>query len=92
MENTKVVVTVLGADQKGIVARVAMCLFECGANIGDIRQAVLNDIFSMTMMAELDEATCPFNEAQEKLAALAEDLGLQIVMQREDVFKFMYSV
>ncbi|MCD8199926.1 MAG: ACT domain-containing protein [Coriobacteriaceae bacterium] len=92
MKETRVVVTVLGQDQKGIVAKVSMLLYECDANIGDIRQGVSKDIFSMTMMATLDEDVTPFNEVQERLDALGEELHLQIVMQREDVFKYMYNV
>ena len=92
MQPTHTVVTVLGQDTKGIVARIATTLAECGANIDDIQQNVLKDIFSMTMLVTLDEDVAGFNEVQERLEADGETLGLQVRIQREDVFKFMYSV
>jgi ACT domain-containing protein len=92
MQATHTVVTVLGGDTKGIVARIATTLSECGANIDDIRQNVLKDIFSMTMLVTLDEDVAGFNEVQERLDADGEALGVQVRIQREDVFKFMYSV
>ncbi len=92
MQATHTVVTVLGQDTKGIVARIATTLAECGANIDDIQQNVLKDIFSMTMLVTLDEDEAGFNEVQERLEADGEKLGLQVRIQREDVFKFMYSV
>lgn len=92
MQATHTVVTVLGQDTKGIVATIATTLAECGANIDDIQQNVLKDIFSMTMLVTLDEEVAGFNEVQERLEADGEGLGLQVRIQREDVFKFMYSV
>ena len=92
MQATHTVVTVLGQDTKGIVATIATTLADCGANIDDIQQNVLKDIFSMTMLVTLDEDVAGFNEVQERLEADGEKLGLQVRIQREDVFKFMYSV
>ena len=92
MKTTHAVVTVLGADCTGIVAAIAQVLAERGANIDDIRQNVLDGIFSMTMLVSFDEEQTVFNALQEELAAAGEKLGLQVRMQREDVFKFMYNV
>lgn len=92
MKATHTVVTVLGADRTGIVAKVAQTLADCNGNIDDIRQNVLNDIFSMTMLVTLDEDEASFNEVQEALEKAGEELGVQVKIQREDVFKFMYSV
>lgn len=89
---TSTVVTILGADRTGIVAAVATTLAAKDANIVDIRQSVLDDIFSMTMKVVLNEEVASFNEVQEALAADAEALGVQIQIQREEVFKFMYSI
>ncbi|MDR2492734.1 MAG: ACT domain-containing protein [Coriobacteriales bacterium] len=88
----KTVLSVLGKDRKGIVATVATTLYEAGANIDDISQTILDDLFSMTMMVTVDEDACGFNELQERLARDSEQLGLQITLQREDVFDFMYKV
>ncbi len=88
----KAVVSVLGKDRKGVVATVATTLYECSVNIDDISQTILEDIFSMTMLVTLDESVCGFNEVQERLHADGEKLGMQIVLQRSDVFDFMYKV
>lgn len=88
----KCVISVLGKDRSGIVAAISKTLAESGANIDDISQTILNNIFSMTMLVTLDPAQADFNVVQEKLAAISEELGMQIIIQREDVFQFMYKV
>lgn len=92
MKETRTVVTVLGADHTGIVAHVAQTLADNDANIVDIRQNVLDKIFSMTMLVTLDEDKHGFNEVQDALNAAARELDVQIKIQREDVFNFMYNV
>ena len=86
------VISVLGKDRSGIVAAVATTLAECKANIDDISQTLLDDIFSMTMLVTLDTETAGFNEVQEKLAADGEQLGVQITLRRQDVFDYMYKI
>jgi ACT domain-containing protein len=88
----KCVISVLGKDRSGIVAAVAVVLAECGANIDDISQTILNDIFSMTMLTTLDTEKADFDTVQDKLKAVGEDLGVQIIIQREDVFQYMYKI
>ncbi len=90
----KCVVSVLGKDRTGIVAAVATVLTECNANIDDISQTILGEgeIFSMTMLVTLAPEVCGFNEVQDKLTKVGEDLGIQVIIQREDVFQMMYSV
>ena len=88
----KCVVSVLGKDRSGIVAEVATALAACGANIDDISQTILDDIFSMTMLVTLDTEVADFNTVQERLEAVGEDLGVQVITQREDVFQYMYKV
>lgn len=88
----KCVISVLGKDRSGIVAAISMALAECGANIDDISQTILNEIFSMTMLTTLDVDTADFNTVQERLKSVGEDLGVQIIIQREDVFQYMYKI
>ena len=90
----KCVVSVLGKDRTGIVAAVATALTECGANIDDISQTILgdNEIFSMTMLATLTPEVADFNMVQDRLTEIGEAMGVQIVIQREDVFQFMYKI
>ncbi|MDO4400227.1 MAG: ACT domain-containing protein [Coriobacteriia bacterium] len=86
------VLSVLGKDTAGIVARVATTLAESGANIVDISQTILGDIFSMTMIVDLDAQRAGFNEVQERLSAVGQALGVQVKLQREDLFLSMYKI
>lgn len=86
------VISVLGKDQSGIVAAVSAALAECSTNIDDISQTILGEIFSMTMLVTIDTDASSFNQVQEALATVAEKLGVQITLQRQDVFDFMYKI
>lgn len=86
------VLTVLGADRSGIVAAVAGVLASADANILDIDQTILQGIFTMTMLVDLAGATATFSELQEKFSELAQTLGVQITIQREEVFTYMYRL
>lgn len=86
------VLSVLGGDTTGIVARVANTLADCHANIVDISQTLLDGIFSMTMIVDLNEDVAPFNTVQERLDADAAALGVQVKLQREDLFLSMYKI
>ncbi|MGB4441273.1 MAG: ACT domain-containing protein [Coriobacteriia bacterium] len=89
---TRAVLSVLGEDRVGIVAAVSAALAESGVNIEDIRQTILSGIFSMTMLVTVDEDAIPFETVQARLAGVAERIGMQITLQREDVFRFMHRV
>ncbi len=89
---TRAILSVLGEDRVGIVAAVTRALAESGANIEDIRQTILSGVFSMTMLVTVDEEATPFEEVQARLAKVAEELGMQITLQREDVFRYMHRV
>jgi ACT domain-containing protein len=91
-DTMKCVITVLGKDRSGIVAGVANILADNDANIDDISQTIISGIFSMTMMVTLNTSKASFDEVQQLLDAEAERLGVQIHMQREDVFQYMYRV
>lgn len=86
------VISVLGKDRSGIVAAISAVLAEKGANIDDISQTILDEIFSMTMLVRLNTEVADFNTVQKALAAVGEELGVQVIIQREDVFQFMYKI
>lgn len=77
-----------------MVAAIAGVLADCGANIDDISQTILGEgrMFSMTMMVTLDPAIADFNTVQERLTVTGETLGMQVLIQREDVFQAMYQI
>jgi ACT domain-containing protein len=89
---TRAILSVLGEDRVGIVAAVSRVLADSSANIEDIRQTILSGMFSMTMLVTVDEDRTPFDVVQARLAEVGNDLGLQITLQREDVFRYMHRV
>lgn len=89
---TKAILSVLGEDRVGIVAAISNALAAAGANIEDIRQTILSGVFSMTMLVTVDEDAESFENVQARLATVAEEIGLQVTLQREDVFRFMHRV
>ena len=88
----KAVVTVLGFDRKGIIAQVSHVLFEKGINILDISQTILDGYFNMVMIVDLSEPTCPFDELQGELNRLGDALGLQIRIQKSEIFEAMHQI
>ena len=90
--NGRAIITVLGSDRSGIVAAVAGILAGHDVNILDISQTILQGIFTMTMLVDMSASDADFQTVQSELATLSEQLGVQITLQREEVFKFMYRL
>ena len=88
----RAIITVLGSDRSGIVAAVAGILASHTINILDISQTILQGIFTMTMLVDLGSCDVAFAAVQEELDACAKTLGVQITLQREEVFNFMYRL
>ncbi len=88
----RAVITVIGKDGKGIIARVSGACAEYGVNISDITQSVLKDYFAMIMLVECDGLTVPFTEFSDKLAALGAENGLEIRTMHEDIFNSMHRI
>lgn len=91
VSSNRAIITVLGSDRPGIVASVTGALAEREANILDISQTILQGIFTMTMLVELGQSA-EFAEIKAKLDELSESLGVQISLQREEVFRYMYRL
>jgi ACT domain-containing protein len=89
---TRAILAVLGEDRVGIVAGVSTTLAKSGTNIEDIRQSIVGGIFTMTMVVTVDEDVTPFEDVQASLTAVGEELGMQITLQREDVFRYMHRI
>ena len=90
--NDRAIISVLGSDRSGIVAAVAGILAGHNVNILDISQTILQGIFTMTMLVDMGASDADFQTVQSELNVLAEELGVQITLQREEVFKFMYRL
>jgi ACT domain-containing protein len=90
--HTPAILSVLGGDRVGIVAAISGVLAEAGANIEDIRQTIIGGVFSMTMLVTVDEERTAFDELQRRLSEVGEEMGVQVTLQREDVFRYMHRI
>lgn len=89
----KAIVSVLGQDRPGIIARVSTALFESNVNILDINQTVLRDeLFVMTCFVDLSKMNTSFGDLKQKLEGVAQGLGMEIRLQREEIFRSMHRV
>ncbi len=88
----KTIITVVGHDTVGIIARVCTYLADNGINILDISQTIVQEWFNMMMITDFDKANKPFVEIVNDLDKLGEEIGVQIKCQREDIFKSMHRI
>ena len=88
----KGIITVLGRDQVGIIAKVCIFLSEEGINILDISQTIVGGYFNMMMIVDLSNCTHKFEEITTGLRELGLPLGLEIKLQREDIFNNMHRI
>ena len=88
----KAIVTVVGHDRVGIIARVATLLAEYGVNVLDISQTVMNEYFTMVMLVDVQGCTAEFTVLRDALNRLGEEMALSIRIQHEDIFDAMHSV
>ncbi|MBR6644784.1 MAG: ACT domain-containing protein [Clostridia bacterium] len=88
----KAVITVVGHDSMGIIAKVSTVCAEVGANIEDISQSVLKDYFAMVMVVDIDKLNIPFNGLVDKLTDLGKQNSLDIRTMHEDIFNSMHRI
>jgi len=88
----RTVITVIGKDAVGITAKVSAVCAKRNANIVDISQSVLKDLFVMVMLAEISELNCSLSEFSEEFQALGKESGLEIRVIHEDVFDSMHKI
>ena len=88
----KAVVTVIGKDQKGIIAKINNILFENGVNILDISQTIMQDMFTMIMLVNFENDNVTVKQISEKFEQAEKDMGLSIHVQREEIFTSMHRI
>lgn len=88
----KAVVSVTGCDAVGIIAKVSNVCADCGVNIVDISQTVLQKYFSMIMLVEIDGITVPFAAFVDKMSELGAQNHLDIHTMHEDIFNAMHRI
>lgn len=88
----RAVLTVIGKDRVGIIHQVSGILAEHQVNILDITQTILQDVFTMIMIVDLQGCTLKFEELQKKLDRKGIELGLSVRIQHEDIFNSMHQI
>lgn len=88
----KTIITVVGKDTVGIIAKVCTYLAENGINILDISQTIVQDYFNMMMIVDTNNAKKAFGDMTDELAKLGEEIGVVIKCQKEEIFDKMHRI
>ena len=84
--------TVIGRDRPGILAGVTAILAQRQANILDVSQTIMSDLFTMIMLVDIKGITVPFAELKQELEAHGQKEALSIIVQHEELFRAMHRV
>ena len=88
----KTILTVVGKDSVGIIAKVCTYLSENGINILDISQTVVSDYFNMMMIVDLSKSEKQFADVSSDLENVGQGLGVSVKCQREEIFEMMHRI
>ncbi len=88
----RAIVTVVGHDRVGIIARVSTRLWEYNVNVLDISQTVMSDYFTMVMLVDVQDCNAEFPVLRDALSTLGDELALSIRIQHEDIFNAMHAI
>lgn len=88
----RAVITVIGKDNVGILHQVSGVCAKYQANVLEVTQSVLQDMFAMIMMVDIAAMTTDFTQLSDELNSLGETLGLSIHAMHEDIFNAMHRI
>ncbi len=88
----RAVVAVIGKDTVGILAKVSGICAEYKANVMDVTQTIMQDLFAMTMLIDISDISVDYNEFAEKLKGTGAEMGLEIHVMHEDIFNSMHKI
>ena len=88
----KAVITVVGKDTVGIIARICTYLANNRVNIEDISQTIVQDYFNMMMIVDVSQSNKPFEDIVNELSQIGEEIGVKIRCQREEIFTKMHRI
>ena len=88
----RTIITVVGKDTVGIIAKVCTYLAENSINILDISQTIVQEYFNMMMIVDMGKMTKSFEEVADELANVGKELGVQVKCQREEIFNRMHRI
>lgn len=88
----KAIISVIGNDTVGITAEVSSVCQKNQVNIIDISQSIMQEMFVMVMMTDVEKMTCSLGEFKEEMKAVGEKMGLDIRVMHEDIFNSMHRI
>ena len=89
---SKIIITIVGKDRVGIVAKTCNYLADNQMNILDITQTILQDYFNMMMIVDISRAEKSFDDMARELSEVGESIGVAIRCQREELFTSMHRI
>lgn len=88
----RAVITVIGKDTVGILAKISTICAEHNANVIDVTQTVLQDLFAMIMLADITKMDTSFETLKNKMNELGKEMNLSIHVMHEDLFNSMHTI
>ncbi len=88
----RTIITVIGKDRVGIIARICTYLAENGINVLDINQSIVQGFFNMIMIVDAQNSEKDFAVLNSEIEKISEELGVKIKMQHEDIFNVMHRI
>ena len=88
----KAVITVVGKDQVGILAKVAAICAEHNVNVLDVSQSILSELFCMIMVCDISGMSCGFGDFSDAITAAGDAMGMKIHVMHEDIFNSMHRI
>ena len=88
----KAVITVIGKDSVGILAKVSEACSKADVNIVEVTQSVLQDMFAMIMLVEIDKSNIGFEQLRTNLKAVGESTNTKVHVMRGDIFNSMHRI
>ncbi len=92
MDENKIIVTISGKDGVGIVAEIASVLAKYEVNIEDIRQTIMQGCFMMFLLADISKSKYSFKEIKDSLTQTGAKLGMEIWVQKKEIFDKMHTI
>ena len=88
----KAVLTVVGKDAVGILAKVSTECAKYNVNILDVTQSILQDMFCMIMIGDVDKLNVPFGEFSDAMSKMGDEINMSIRVMHEDLFNSMHRI
>ncbi len=87
-----IVISAVGLDQPGVIAKITGLIAEMDGNIQDISQNIMQNLFAVIMTVDITRCQCDFSVLKDKFEQLGEELGSKIIVQHQDTFRFMHRI